>query len=160
MEANELNTDDVKSLGSGYASQGELLRDLMAWLDLHLYYYYAHHQWLGPSSEMKNLLGLVVTREEFEHKLTKAAQRGLPNELQPEEREQLDLSFAAIRLRLERTEAALPLCQLFERFGLDSFERSCVVLAYAPEIDLKYTKLFAYLQDDMTRKAPGVALAC
>ena len=160
MEANELNTVDVKSLGSGYASQGELLRDLMAWLDLHLYYYYAHHQWLGPSSEMKNLLGLVVTREEFEHNLTKAAQRGLPNELQPEEREQLDLSFAAIRLRLERTEKALPLCQLFDRFGLDGFERSCVVLAYAPEIDLKYTKLLAYLQDDMTRKAPGVSLCC
>ncbi len=160
METNELNRVDASRLESGYTGQGELLRDLMAWADLHLYYYYSHHQWLGPSSEMKNLLGLVVTREEFEHNLTKAAQRGLPAELTDEEREQLSLSLAAIRLRLERTEAALPLLELFERFALDEFERKCVVLAYLPEIDLKYTKLFAYLQDDMTRKAAGVSLSC
>ena len=160
MDTNELNRVDATRLDSGYAGQGELLRDLMAWLDLHLYYYYAHHQWLGPSSEMKNLLGLVVTREEFEHNLTKAAQRGLPAELSPAEREQLELSGAAVRLRLEKTDSSLPLTALFHRFGLDDFERSCVLLAYAPEIDLKYTKLFAYLQDDMTRKAPGVSLCC
>lgn len=159
METNELNRVDASRLGSGYAGQDELLRDLMAWLDLHLYYYYAHHQWLGPSSEMKNLLGLVVTREEFEHNLTKAAQRGLPAELSAEEREQIALATDAIGLRLERTEAALPLLELQRRFQLDPFERSCVALAYAPEIDLKYSKLFAYLQDDMTRKAPGVSLA-
>ena len=69
METNELNRVDALRLDSGYAGQEELLRDLMAWLDLNLYYYYAHHQWLGPSSEMKNLLGLVVTREDFEHNL-------------------------------------------------------------------------------------------
>ena len=158
METNELNAVNASRLGSGYAGQDELLRDLMAWLDLQLYYYYSHHQWLGPSSEMKNLLGLVVTREEFEHNLTKAAQRGLPAELSEDERGQIELSMRAIDLRLERTDAALPLLELFRRFRLDAFERSAVVLAYAPEIDLKYTKLFAYLQDDMTRKAPGISL--
>ncbi len=156
----ELSRVDALRLDSGYATQGELLRDIMAWLDLHLYYYYAHHQWLGPSSEMKNLLGLVVTREEFEHNLTKAAQRGLPAELSPAERGQIDLAITAIRLRLEKTTASLPLRELFERFGLDEFERKSVVLAYLPEIDLKYTKLFAYLQDDMTRKAAGMSLCC
>ena len=84
MDTDELNAVAAAKLDSGYDGQGELMRDYMAWLDLHLYYYYAHHQWLGPSSEMKNLLGLVVTREEFEHNLTKAAQRGLPAELSEE----------------------------------------------------------------------------
>ena len=158
MESNELNSVDASRLDTGYAGQGELLRDLTAWLDLQLYYYYAHHQWLGPSSEMKNLLGLVVTRDEFEHNLTKAAQRGLPEELSTDEREQIALSTQAIRLRLEQTAAFLPLRALFDRFSLDAFERKCIVLAYAPEFDLKYTKLFAYLQDDMTRKAAGVSL--
>ena len=160
METNERFTADAARLDAAFAGQDELMRSLSAWLDLELYYYYSHHQWLGPSSEMKNLLGLVVTREEFEHNLTKAAQRGLPSELSQEEREQLSLSRTAIALRLEKTEAPLPLMQLFSRFHLDEFEQNCVVLAYAPEIDLKYTKLFAYLQDDMTRKAPGVNLAC
>ena len=160
MYSNELNRIDASKLDRGYANQDELLCDYMAWLDLYLYYYYAHHQWLGPSSEMKNLLGLVVTREEFEHNLTKAAQRGLPAELSEAEREQVELATTAVHLRLERTTASIPLRELFTRFHLDEFEQQCVVMAYAPEIDLKYTKLFAYLQDDMTRKAAGVALCC
>ncbi len=160
MELDELNRIDVTRLGGGYAGQGDLLRDAMAWLDLCLYYYYAHHQWLGPSSEMKNLLGLVVTREEFEHNLTKAAQRGLPSELSEEEREQLSLAASAMQLRMEHTAAPLPIMELFRRFDLSEFERRCVIMAYMPEIDLKYTKLFAYLQDDMTRKAAGISLCC
>ncbi len=160
MDTNELNPVDVARLDRGYDMQDELMRDCMACLDLHLYYYYDHHQWLGPSSEMKNLLGLVVTREEFEHNLTKAAQRGLPAELNDQEREQLELAMTAIKLRVEKTTVSLPLLELFERFGLDEFERKSVLMAFAPEIDLKYSKLYAYLQDDMTRKAPGIALCC
>lgn len=160
MDASELNRIDATRLGGGYAGGDELLRDYMAWLDLLLYDYYAHHQWLGPSAELRNLLGLVVTREEFEHNLTKASQRGLRAELSAEEREQLRLALSAISLRLERTQTPIPLRELFDRFALDEFERGCVVLAYAPELDRKYTKLFAYLQDDMTRKAPGVSLCC
>ena len=34
METNDLNRIDASRLDSGYAGQGELLRDLMAWLDL------------------------------------------------------------------------------------------------------------------------------
>ena len=143
MDRDELNGSGLSRLDRGYGGQEELLRDLSSWLDLTLYYYYAHHQWLGPSSEMKNLLGLVVTREEFEHNLTKAAQRGLPAELTEAEREQLALARAAVGLRLEKTTLPLPLTDVFRRFSLDDFEKSCLILAYAPEIDLKYTKLFA-----------------
>ncbi len=160
MERNELRGASILELERGYDTQGELLRDLTAWLDLCLYFYYNKHQWLGPSSEMKNMLGLVVSREEFEHCLTKAEQRGLRETLTDEEREQLALARRAVELRLERTEKKLWLMQLAERCRLDEFERCCVYLAYAPEIDRKYTKLFAYLQDDMTRKAPGTALCC
>ena len=160
MIVNDLNNVNVSRLDCGYAGQEEFLRDLVAWLDLQLFYYYSHHRWLGPSAEMRNLLGLVVTREEFEHNLTKAAQRGLPAELSDEEREQIALAASAIKLRLEKTETAMPLTDLFDRFGLDPFEIKSVILAYATEIDLKYTKLFAYLQDDMTLKAPGISLCC
>ncbi len=55
--------------------------------------------------------------------------------------------------------ADIPLLRLFERCGLDAFEQNCVILAYAAVLDRKYEKLLAYLQDDMTRKSPGVALA-
>ena len=59
---------------------------------------------------------------------------------------------AALRgetLRLER---------LRRRFGLSAFERDVLVVALAAEVDLKYERLFAYLQDDVTRKRPTVDL--
>ena len=144
---------------AGYASQGELLADLSAWADLLLYEYYCRHQWLGPDSDLKNMLGLVVSREEFEHNLAKAAQRGLRGQLTPEARAELDAAWAAIEARIGRTRMRLPLLAVWKRFGLDTFQRQCVLLAYLPEADRKYEKLYAYLQDDMTRRTPDVALA-
>jgi ATP-dependent 26S proteasome regulatory subunit len=52
---------------------------------------------------------------------------------------------------------ALPrLCTLF---GLSAFERQIVVVCLAPELRRKYDRLYAYLQDDITRKKPSVDLA-
>ena len=159
MQAEEIRSVDLTT-DAGYDSQWTLMRDLFVWLDLRLYYFYSHHQWLGPSSEMKNMLDLVVTREEFEHQLAKSAQMGLEEELSEEERTQLEEPQRAIALRLGRTaQTDIPLLRLFERCGLDAFEQNCVILAYAAVLDRKYEKLLAYLQDDMTRKAPGTALA-
>ena len=44
-------------------------------------------------------------------------------------------------------------------FGLSALELDVVALALAPEIDLKYETLFAYLNDDVTRKWPTADLA-
>jgi AAA+ superfamily predicted ATPase len=53
----------------------------------------------------------------------------------------------------------VPLAQLVARFGLDDFARDVLIVALAPEVDLKYEKLYAYLQDDVTKKRPTVDLA-
>jgi SpoVK/Ycf46/Vps4 family AAA+-type ATPase len=39
-------------------------------------------------------------------------------------------------------------------FSLCPFEVAIIVLALTPEIDLRYERLYAYLQDDVTRKRP------
>ena len=44
-------------------------------------------------------------------------------------------------------------------FGLTPFEEQVVLIALAPEIDSKYQRLFAYLQDDFSRRRPSVGLA-
>ena len=44
-------------------------------------------------------------------------------------------------------------------FGLSSFDLDVLALALAPEFDLRYEGLYAYLQDDVTRKRPSVDLA-
>jgi hypothetical protein len=48
---------------------------------------------------------------------------------------------------------------LAEAFSLDPLDRAALLLALAPEVDLRYERLYAYLQDDVTRKRPSVDLA-
>jgi AAA+ superfamily predicted ATPase len=52
----------------------------------------------------------------------------------------------------------LPLPHLSRLFNLTRFEESCLLVCLAPEIDRKYEKIYAYLQDDVTSKSPGVDL--
>jgi SpoVK/Ycf46/Vps4 family AAA+-type ATPase len=47
------------------------------------------------------------------------------------------------------------LCDLFE---LDTFEREALLVCLAPDVDLRYERLYAYLQDDVSRRRPTVDL--
>ncbi|MEA3407969.1 MAG: AAA family ATPase, partial [Chloroflexota bacterium] len=51
-----------------------------------------------------------------------------------------------------------PLGHLVDAFGLSSFEVDVLLLSLLPAFDLGYERLFAYLQDDMTRRRPTVGL--
>ncbi|MEO7144092.1 MAG: ATP-binding protein, partial [Bryobacteraceae bacterium] len=51
------------------------------------------------------------------------------------------------------------LAWLGQTFGLTSFDSNAILIALAPEIDLRYERLYAYLQDDVTRRRPTVDLA-
>lgn len=159
MEEYDLRDVSYEKLNRGYENQWELMDDLFAWLDLRIYFFYEHHQWLGPKNDMRNMMGLVVSREEFEHNLVKAAQLGLAAQLDGGEAAQLESSQVTIRARLERTRAEFPLLRMFRELGLEEFEEGCLVLAYAAALDKKYEKLLAYLQDDITQKVPTTALA-
>lgn len=46
-----------------------------------------------------------------------------------------------------------------QTFGLSDFDVDVVAIALAPEIDRRYERLYAYLQDDVTCKQPTVDLA-
>ncbi len=48
---------------------------------------------------------------------------------------------------------------LREAFNLSTFDIGLIIIAVAPEVDLRYERIFAYLQDDITRKRPSVDLA-
>lgn len=53
----------------------------------------------------------------------------------------------------------LALPQLAHLFALSPFELQTVIICLAPELHRKYDKLYAYVQDDITRKKPSVDLA-
>ncbi|MEJ1961462.1 MAG: hypothetical protein WDO56_07920 [Gammaproteobacteria bacterium] len=48
--------------------------------------------------------------------------------------------------------------QLIRSCQLDVFETLALLIALAPEIDLRYQRIYAYLQDDVTKKRPTVDL--
>jgi len=52
-------------------------------------------------------------------------------------------------VRMERLAAA---------FGLDRFDVDTLLICLAPALDLRYERLYAFLQDDVTRKRPTVSL--
>ena len=56
---------------------------------------------------------------------------------------------SGVELRLER---------LRQLFALERFEIDTLLVCMAAELDLRYEKLYAYLQDDVTRKRPTVDL--
>ena len=51
------------------------------------------------------------------------------------------------------------LAALSDAYALTPFEVSCLLLAFAPEIDARYERLYGYLQDDVTKKRPTASLA-
>jgi ATP-dependent 26S proteasome regulatory subunit len=74
----------------------------------------------------------------------------------------LDLTEQAEAMRTSHAEKwsdDLPWKHIIKEFNLSPFEQDVLLLALAPEIDLKYETLYAYLNNDITRKWPTCDLA-
>ena len=50
------------------------------------------------------------------------------------------------------------LATLAHMYGLSGFDLDVMIIALAPELDLRYERVYAYLQDDVTRRHPSVDL--
>lgn len=101
---------------------------------------------------------VYITRDEVEWLLDTG---GPPEPATPELDEVLDQVSAVIAARVRAGLAAgasLALPRLGRLFGLSADELRAVVICLAPELRRKYDRLYAYLQDDMTRKRPSVDL--
>jgi len=53
---------------------------------------------------------------------------------------------------------ASPLGRLAVEYGLTPFDLNILIICLAPELDLRYERLYAFLQDDVTRRRPSVDL--
>jgi hypothetical protein len=88
--------------------------------------------------------GLYVTHADAERLLSRSAGGSAFGELEGQ-------PFFAI-------EDVPTLSTLAERYGLSWFDCAIVLIALAPEIDQRYERLYAYLQDDVSRRRPSVDL--
>jgi ATP-dependent 26S proteasome regulatory subunit len=58
----------------------------------------------------------------------------------------------------QRQGQTLRLIHLATAFGLDRFDLDTFLICLMPTLDLRYERLYSYLQDDVTRKRPSVNL--
>ncbi len=58
----------------------------------------------------------------------------------------------------QRQKQPLRLRHLAEAFGLDRFDLDVFLVCMATTLDLRYERLYGYLQDDVTRKRPSINL--
>jgi SpoVK/Ycf46/Vps4 family AAA+-type ATPase len=72
--------------------------------------------------------------------------------------ETLDQEIAARLGESAALGVPLSLPEIENRFGLTTFDTSVLLVCLAPEFDLKYERLYAYLQDDVTNKRPTIDL--
>jgi MoxR-like ATPase len=101
---------------------------------------------------------LYVSHEEVDRLLVRGADAqagdGSADDAAALERERIDR-----RIRASAAAGiALALPRLAELFALDDLERDALLVCLAPELDAKYDRLYAYLQDDITRRRPSLAL--
>jgi len=101
----------------------------------------------GSKVSNDSLRGLFITHNDVEQLLT--LEPGAPT-----------LQSAREVPRLSEPASSCPQFEwLRQSFGLTDFDFDLIQIALAPEIDLRYERLYAYLQDDVTRKRPTVDLA-
>ncbi|MBS1912604.1 MAG: ATP-binding protein [Bacteroidetes bacterium] len=142
-----------------YRDAHEHLQDEMRRLDLYLKRAIARFRRSVQQRGEMPFAGLFIPDAEVDN-LLDDADAGIPDGGELDAR--IDAMTRLIETRIEanrRERVPLRLTHLGDTFGLDRREMEIVVLALAPEIDLRYQRLYAYVQDDVNRKRPTVELA-
>ncbi len=144
------------------ASIQHLLAEL-EWVDLLIQFHVNQARKVFQADEFQ---GLYISEQEVDSLLARPS--GLPSwahAVGPGTWDQLSFSISRIKSRIatrveesRRRGVSLRLDRLARAFDLSPLDISILLVCLAPEIDLRYERLYAYLQDDVTRKWPGVDL--
>lgn len=155
------------SVPKPYKSGREHLTDELLKLDALIHLQVLHHRELHSKNRFDEFAGLYITEEEVDKVLGKESRS--QDKLRPSDKES---EIEALLNHIERLRAKtskrveeslklgfhLPLHSLSHLFHLTPFELDTILICLAAELDLKYEKLYAYLQNDVTKKHPSVNL--
>lgn len=146
---------------TSYRTSWEHLLDELHCLDLALQTKVASRNHPSVNDPLAPFKGLVISDAEAAELLSPAA----PIDEINDERQLLIEAHSRQRSVIEARRKAsldagvhLSLACLGQLFHLTRFEEQCLLLCLAPELDRKYERIYAYLQDDATRKKPTVDL--
>jgi ATP-dependent 26S proteasome regulatory subunit len=119
-------------------------------------------------TEPREFRGLYIADEEIaaalQYPTAAAGQQPMGAQEAPLEQELHDRLTELSQQIYQKTAASLHkgkvlyLPLLAKIFELSAFEIDTLLICLAPEVDLRYEKVYAYLQDDVTRKRPTVRL--
>jgi len=158
-------TPTVIPYPTGWSHLADELRALDLRLRL-LLLRHQHNEQAEPTGLLEQLRGLVLTDREIARLLEHSdndSEDALGDERSPRRTliqacDDLDKQIRARVAFTQEQSGFLSLPLLARLFNLTSFEEQCVLVCLAPELDRKYEQLYAYAQDDVTRKKPSVAL--
>ncbi len=141
--------EPVKAMGNETASSSgqvwaDALHPALRRLDRLLRRAVAAMQSAVPEAAADPYRGLYIADDEVARLL--AREPAAPG---PDQREPSD----------DRADAPPRLHWLAQTFGLSRFDLDLILIALAPELDLRYERVYAYLQDDVTRRRPSVEFA-
>ena len=117
------------------------------------------------NNSLPDLRGLVILDEEVEEILKRDSNEKEENSVDKNGFDKLFGYFNEQQINITKKVHSsiekgiyLPLYQLINLFQLTQFEKDCLLICLASELDLKYQKLYSYLQDDVTKKKPTIDL--
>lgn len=147
---------------NGFVTGIEHIRAEMQLLDLYLQRQVARLR-ASRIFQEDDMRGLYITDEQVDGLLASQAEQE-SGEVAQATTEIRMLTAAIGRMRQEidaRLQASqeVPLLRLAKLFALTPFECQVLVLSVAVELDLRYETLYAYAQNDVTKKQPGIDLA-
>lgn len=116
-------------------------------------------------AEDEQFRGLYISEQEVEtllHKPIGRPQWLLPSSATPAdlacELSEIELQISTRKQQSLNDGIELRLEQLRRLFNLSPFDTDVLLVCMAVELDLRYERLYAYLQDDIAKKKPGVEL--
>ncbi|NLT95951.1 MAG: hypothetical protein GXW85_10590 [Clostridia bacterium] len=144
-----------------YESDAEFLLDQLQLLDERINLYLARKNRRLDIDGKNFYRGLVLSEKEFSELM---AENNFDEELKLQINQmesQVLLGEVYIQRRVALTAeygSELKTNKVLNKFNLGNFEKQCVFIALAVELDSKYEKVFAYLQNDVERRNPTIGL--
>lgn len=144
------------------------LLDELRWLNRILFAHVLRLRQVNFYDSIKDLRGFFTADEEIDALFAAGVFDEVPKSNGRAEQPQIErLLQQAQKLRREievRLQASranhllLPLVHLANCFQLSAFEQQALIVCLAPQIDARYAKIYAYLQNDLTKKSASIDL--
>lgn len=110
---------------------------------------------VSPENSMQGMLGVVVTREEFEKGLLRASGGTAWESLSDDETSEIEMTREYFFGRVLATpdDCGFPVFGVENAFRTDRFRFLTVLTLLCCDVERRYEKLFAFLQDDISKSS-------